>query len=255
MNKIYAMTGGATGIGAAVKQQLIDRGDQVIVIDIQASDIVADLSTTEGRANALRALEEKAPDGLDGFIPCAGLGPHTKPYSLIARVNFFGSTAMIEGVRPLLEKKKGVIVVISSNSAPLPGYSEDFIKKLLSGDEEQACKLIDTLDGQTAYGGSKRALAIWMREKSAEYMRNGVRMNAVAPGVTQTAMTDGVFNDETFGSAIKEFSEMTPYGSVAQPEMIADSILFLLGPQSEFICGSVLFVDGGTDAMLRPTEF
>ena len=51
-------------------------------------------------------------------------------------------------------------------------------------------------------------------------MRNGVRINAVAPGVTATPMTDGVFSDETFGNAIKEFNEMTPFGSMAKPEMI-----------------------------------
>ena len=115
--------------------------------------------------------------------------------------------------------------------------------------------MIDTLDGHTAYAGSKRALAQWVRKQSVEMMRNGVRMNAVAPGVTATPMTDGVFSDETFGNAIKEFNEMTPFGSMAKPEMIASAILFLLGEESQFVCGSVLFVDGGTDAMLRPEDF
>jgi NAD(P)-dependent dehydrogenase (short-subunit alcohol dehydrogenase family) len=254
-NKIYVISGGATGIGAAVKQKLLARGDHVIVIDIKDADILADLSSADGRHQALEGIQRLAPEGLDGLIPCAGLGPHVKPAELITRVNFFGSIHLIQGLRPLLEKRKGCVVAISSNSASLPGYPAEYVKSLLAADEAEACKQVSTLDGQSAYGGSKYALTVWMRKQAPAFIRSGVRMNAVAPGITRSAMTDGVFQDPVWGEAIRQFNEMTPSGDMATPDMIADSILFLLDPASRFVCGSVLFVDGGTDALLRPVNF
>jgi len=253
--KTFAIRGGATGIGAALKQLLLERGDQVIVIDLKDSDIKADLSTQHGCDYAVQQLEKMAPDGLDGFVPCAGVGPHVMPLDLIPRLNFFGAVRLIQGTKPLLMKKKGAVVVVSSNSASLPGYNKVFLEALANNNEEEALSTISALDGQTAYGGSKYALAVWMRRQAPLYMKEGVRMNAVAPGITGTAMTDGVFKDQKWGQAIKQFSEMTPYGQMATPVMIAKAILFLLDPSAEFICGSVLFVDGGTDALLRPESF
>jgi NAD(P)-dependent dehydrogenase (short-subunit alcohol dehydrogenase family) len=255
MSKIYVITGGATGIGAAVKEKLRARGDSVIVIDVKDADVIADLSTAAGRAAAGAAVHARATQGIDGFVPCAGLGPSVKPYGLITRVNYFGSISLIQNLMPLLQKRKGTIVAISSNSASLPGHNKDYVKALLENKEDAACEIIAGLDGQAAYGGSKYALAVWMRKHAPGYMRKGVRMNAVAPGITQTAMTDGVFKDPTWGDAIRQFNEMTPCGKMATPDIIADSILFLLDPVSEFVCGSVLFVDGGTDALLRPEHF
>lgn len=255
MTKQYAVTGAATGIGAAVAKQLRARGDTVITIDIKEADIVADLSTAAGRQSAVAALQVRAAGGLDGLVPCAGLGPSVKPFDLITRVNFFGTAAIVEGVRPLLAQRQGRVVLISSNSAAM-GHHKDYVKALLAGDEAEACRIIAGLDGQSAYGGSKYALAVWMRKQAPAFMKDsGVALNAVAPGITRTAMTDGVFADETWGKAIRQFSDLTPCGTMATPEMIANAIVFLLDPAAAFICGSVLFVDGGTDALLRPEQF
>ncbi len=255
MNKIYAMTGGATGIGAALKDSLRQRGDQVIVVDIKNADIIADLSTTKGRNCAIEGIEERAPDGLDGFIPCAGLGPNVKPHSLIDKVNYFSAIELIEGLKNLVRLKQGAIVAVSSNSTTLPGLNEEHLQILASGDEEAACQLIEQMDGHNAYAGSKRALAEWMRQKAPAYMAEGVRLNAVAPGMTRTPMTDKVLDDETYGQAMRDFSQSIPYGEMATPDMIADAILFLLDPASRFVCGIMLFVDGGQDALLRPNTF
>src|SRR5690554_2095516 len=96
---LYAMTGGATGIGAELRQQLTARGDQVISVDIKEGDVIADLSTAEGRAAAVAGVTELAPDGLDGFIACAGLPPIARPLSLIAQVNYFAVVATVEGLK------------------------------------------------------------------------------------------------------------------------------------------------------------
>src|SRR5690606_1778884 len=73
---LYAMTGGAAGIGAAIKAGLQAAGHEVIVADLRDADIIADLSTAEGRAAAVAGIRARAPQGLDGFVPCAGLAPN-----------------------------------------------------------------------------------------------------------------------------------------------------------------------------------
>lgn len=250
----YAMTGGATGIGAAIKQNLLDAGHNVIVVDIKDADIVADLSTGDGRQAAISAIRDAAADGLDGFVACAGLGSHVPNHALIAKVNYFGATELVTGVKDLLASKKGAVILISSNSAPMD-TSQEYVNLLLEDKEEEACKAAEGIEGQMVYSGSKQAIARWMRRNTAEYAAAGVRMNAVAPGYTETPMTEQVAKDPTYGAAIKEFVKSIPIGRPGAPEDMAKAVSFLLGPDANFICGSVLFVDGGHDAMMRPEQF
>ena len=96
---------------------------------------------------------------------------------------------------------------------------------------------------------------MWMRRNVADYAAGGVRMNAVAPGITRTAMTEEISRDEEFGEAIRQFAEITPMGGSASPAQIARAMRFLLSPEADFVCGAILFVDGGTDALMRPDNF
>ena len=71
----YVITGGTTGIGAAVRKTLLDQGHEVFNIDYKGGDYLADLSTKEGRQGAIEAVFEKYPDGIDVLICNAGVGP------------------------------------------------------------------------------------------------------------------------------------------------------------------------------------
>lgn len=251
----FAMTGGATGIGAELKRQLQADGHQVISVDIKEGDVIADLSTSEGRQAAIDGVRERASDGLDGFIPCAGLPPVAKPLSLITKVNYFAVVATVEGLRDLLEKKKGSVLIVSSNSAPMISSDDAYVEACLSGDEAAACTEIETREGHTAYAGSKRAITLWMRRNVVDYAASGVRMNAVAPGITMTPLTEQVFADEELGEVMKQFGDSVPLGGTAQPAQIASVMRFMLSPEADFVCGSVFFVDGGSDAMMRTDDF
>jgi NAD(P)-dependent dehydrogenase (short-subunit alcohol dehydrogenase family) len=253
--RTYAMTGGATGIGAELKRQLLAQGDTVISVDIKEGDIISDLSTEEGRKAAIDGVRELAPDGLDGFIPCAGLPPVAKPLSLIARVNYFAVIATVEGLRDLLVKKNGTVLLVSSNSAPMVSTDDTYVQACLAGDEQAACTEIDGRDGHTAYAGSKRAVTIWMRRNVVDYAKAGVRINAVAPGITMTPLTEQVFADAELGQVMKEFGETVPLGGAAQPVQIANVMRFMLSEEANFVCGSIFFVDGGSDAMMRTDDF
>jgi len=253
--RTYAMTGGATGIGAELRRQLLGEGHRVISVDIKGGDIVADLSTAAGRQSAVDGVRELAPDGLDGFVPCAGLPPVAQPLSTITRVNYFAVIATVEGLRDLLEERRGSVLLVSSNSAPMVSTDDSYVQMCLAGDEEGACAEIDTRDGHTAYAGSKRAVTLWMRRHVVEYAAAGVRLNAVAPGITMTPLTDRVFEDEKLGGVMKQFGESVPVGSPAQPVHIANVMRYMLSDEASYVCGSVFFVDGGSDAMLRPDDF
>ncbi|MBW2421463.1 MAG: SDR family oxidoreductase [Deltaproteobacteria bacterium] len=252
--KTYAMTGGATGIGAAIKQRLRDEGNKVIVVDIKDADVIADLSTPAGRQSAIESIRHEAGGGLDGLVTCAGLGSNVPNHPLITQVNYFGTVELIEGLKDLVAARSGAIVLISSNSAAM-NRSPEFVELLLSGEEEKALGLCESLPAQEVYSGTKKAVARWMRTRAADYAAEGIRMNAIAPGFTQTPMTDAVAKDPTYGPAIEAFKATIPVGFPGKPEDQAAATSFLLSPDARFICGSVLFVDGGHDAMSRPDQF
>lgn len=250
----YAMTGGATGIGAAVRKRLGEAGHRVVVVDLRDADIVADLSAADGRRAAIDGISQAAPEGLDGLITCAGIAGNAPDPTLIPGVNYFGSVELVEGLRPLLAARRGAVVLISSNSAPME-TDERFVELLLSGDVDGARKRAAGMEGHPVYSGSKLAVARWMRRNAPDYAKQGVRLNAVAPGYTRTPMTIEGEKDPVYGDAIRDFLASIPIGRAGEPADIAAAVTFLLGPEASFVCGSVLFVDGGHDAMLRPDSF
>ena len=252
---VYAMTGGATGIGAALKARLQSSGHDVICVDIRDADIVADLSTAEGREHAVAEVRARAADGLDGLIPCAGVPPVTQPLSLIARVNYFGVVAVVEGLKDLVAKRRGTVLLVGSNSAPMVMGDDSYVQACLEGDEDKACADIDARDGHTAYAGSKRALTMGMRRQVVAYAEMGVRINAVAPGITRTPLSEKVMSDPTLGQLMRDFADSVPWGGTAQPDQIASVMAFMLSEAADFVCGSVFFVDGGSDAMMRNDDF
>jgi len=247
--RTIAITGAATGIGAAMKRHLESEGHRVIGVDIRQSDIIADLSNAQGRQSAIENLKSVA--DLDTLITCAGLGSHVPDKAAIASVNYFGSTELVTALAPILAARDGKVVMISSNSAP-QSSDPTFVDLLLSGDEEAARQRATEIEGHPVYSGSKLAVARWMRRQCPEFARSGLRINAIAPGYIETPMTAAVANDPTYGAAIKKFVESIPVGRPGRPEDIASVVAFLLSPAADFICGSVLFVDGAHDAMMRP---
>ena len=105
----------------------------MIVVDVKEGDVVADLSDPEGRRAAIEGVRALAPDGLDGFVPCAGVGSHIKPASLIAQVNYFAVIETIEGLRDLVAKRRGSVLLVSSNSAPMLANDNPFVAACVAG--------------------------------------------------------------------------------------------------------------------------
>lgn len=251
----YAVTGAASGIGQAVVKQLKESGHEVITVDIHNADINADLSDSDQVQSVIKSIQERAPSGLDGLVPCAGLGPDFGDKPKITLVNFFAVVDMVRGLFPALSKKKGAVVLISSNSSQMMEYNQDYVESLLTENREKAVEISGTVDGQTLYGGGKHAITRWMRRVNPEYAAAGVNLNAVAPGFTETAMTRAGLEDPEYGPAMRDFVDSIPIGRPGLAEDQANAISFLLSDKASFISGSVLFIDGGHDAVFRPDSF
>jgi NAD(P)-dependent dehydrogenase (short-subunit alcohol dehydrogenase family) len=159
---------------------------------------------------------------------------------------------VLEGLRGTLAATRGAAVAVSSNSAPIPTSDNAVAAACLAGDEAAARRIAGSDAGQSIYGGSKLALARWVRRHATtpEWVGAGIRLNAVAPGAVHTPLLQGGLDHPLFGDAIRGFP--IPTGGFGTPEDVAGAIAFLLGPDARFCCGTVLFVDGGTDALFRP---
>lgn len=255
---LIAITGSRSGIGAATVALLREHGHRTISIDIADADITADLSGPEGRAKAVAAVLERCGGTLDGLVLCAGLGPVVKPHVKIAAVNYFGVVAMLDGLRGALERgsSPAAVVVSSVASAQLSWDKNPIGQALEAGDEAQISRVLAGAGdhaGQLAYAGSKNAVTVAVRRRTVEWGKAGVRLNTVAPGIVETPLLQAGLADPLYGKAISDF--VAPIGRRARPEDIAAVIEFLLGAGASYVHGAQFFVDGGSDAMSRPTQF
>lgn len=248
------VTGSASGLGAAVADRLKRADHRVIGIDRHQADIIADLATPDGREHALREASEQAQGALDGVLSCAGLGPYDEP-TAITRVNFFGAIAMLDGLRDCLARgQHPAAVAISSVGAVVEMLAiPEHLEACHAGDEARAVATIEGQPGNTAYVNAKRALAQAVRKRATEWGALGIRLNAVAPGKTETPMLDRLLDDADHAPAINALP--VPLGRSAPASEVAGAVVFLLGPDSRYVHGQVLFVDGGVDAIMRPDTF
>lgn len=248
------VTGSASGIGAATRTRLAAAGARVIGVDLRGSDVDADLGTPDGRRTAIERIGALSGGVLDGVVTCAGVGGlPDRPGSLVVSVNYFGTVEILRGLRPLLAAgERPAAVAISSNSTTaVPAAPADLVDACLSGDEGEARRIGDARGGLLAYPASKIAIARFVRRSAPtpEWIGSGIALNAIAPGVTDTPMVEETRRDPVIGPHFDRFP--IPAGRRGRPGEIAGLAAFLLGPDARFLVGSVVFADGGTDALLR----
>jgi NAD(P)-dependent dehydrogenase (short-subunit alcohol dehydrogenase family) len=252
--KTYVVSGAASGIGAATTALLRGQGDRVVTIDLHDADVVADLSTPAGRAEAVAGVQDLA-DVVHGVVPCAGLGGFTGVDSaLVVSVNFFGAVGLVRGLRTQLSAadRSSVVLLASNSITGMPGWTASVAAACLRDDESAARAAASEVDSVMVYPATKAALAWWARREGVTepWIGDGIRLNAVAPGMVATPMTEQLRADPLLGQFADSYP--TAVGRPGEPEEIATLIAFLLSDASSLMVGSVVYADGGTDAILHP---
>jgi NAD(P)-dependent dehydrogenase (short-subunit alcohol dehydrogenase family) len=258
----YAITGSASGMGRETAHRLRGEGHTVIGVDIKDADVTADLSTPHGRQEAARAVLAAAGGTLDGAVLAAGLGPSPSPDRTrqIAQVNYLGVVEPLTAWRPALAAAESakVVVVASNSSTTVPAVPGRTVRALLAHDADKAVRSVK-LFGKAAptmmYAASKIAVSQWVRRHAVlpEWAGSGVRLNALAPGAIMTPLLQEQLSNPAQAKAVRSFP--IPVGGFGDVRQMADWICFMLSDSADFLCGSVVFVDGGSDAYFRAGDW
>ncbi len=236
--KVALITGGAQGIGMAAASALAEKGYRVVVADVTVTEPPAPLAavpsmvaahldvTSRPSVDRLAAWLSSEFGRLDCLVTCAGVtGQHpsaTVPeqsWSRVLTTHVDGTFRCCQALYPLLTAAgEAAIVTVSSVAASLG------------------------LPGRLSYATAKAGIEGLTRTLAVEWARDGIRVNAVAPGWTMTppvaeAIASGVVSEDNLLAHI-------PMGRLAMPAEIARAIVFLATSESSYVSGQVLVVDG-----------
>ena len=238
---VAVVTGGASGIGAAVADRLAAEGATVAVLDLAESSAHAsfrvDLADDASVRAAVAAVAERF-GGIDVLVNNAGIGAQgtvetatDADWARVLDVNVVGTARVTRAALPHLRRSAHAAVVNTCSVAATVGLPE-----------------------RAVYSASKGAVLALTRAMAADHLREGIRVNAVNPGTADTPWVQRLLDaaDDPAQERVA-LEARQPSGRLVAPEEIADAIVHLAGPRAGSTTGTALTVDGGLQHLrLRP---
>jgi NAD(P)-dependent dehydrogenase (short-subunit alcohol dehydrogenase family) len=239
--KAYAITGGNSGIGRATARELVRRGAQVAIFGRDEQTLAAAQRELGATALAVQgdvtrrddidrffAAVGRQFDGLDGVFVNAGIAAFApidtvteEHIASLLDVNFTGAVRTIQHALPLL--RDGAAIVLNSSMHTAIG-----------------------VPGSSIYTASKAALESLARTLSAELVGRGIRVNAISPGNITTPILDRLgMSPADLAAAKAAETERVPMKRFGNADELARAVVFLLSPDSSYVLGETLVVDGG----------
>jgi 3-oxoacyl-[acyl-carrier protein] reductase len=238
MQKVYAIFGATGGIGSVLTKRLSEEGHIIYLLgrneeklerlssELSQPYLVVDATEETLVAEALKKIVEKE-GHLDGVVSLVG-SFFLKPLHLTTQKEFeevmkINTTSAFCILKHALNMMKKGSIVLSSSTAGLIG-----------------------LTNHETIAAAKAAIIGMMRSAAAYYAAKGIRINAVAPGLTRTPLTQGITSNEI---ALKASTGFHPLGRIGEPEDVAAAILWLLSDESAFVTADVIPIDGGLSSI------
>jgi NAD(P)-dependent dehydrogenase (short-subunit alcohol dehydrogenase family) len=238
-DKRIIVTAAAQGIGRATALAFEKEGAKVIATDINLEKLedlkiespnieiqLLDSTSKKAVENFARTIEE-----IDILFHAVGFVHHgtimdcsTDDFFNSVNINVYSAYLMSSFLLPkMLEQKKGNIIIVSSAASNVKGAPNRFI-----------------------YGTTKAALNGFVKALAADYVKDGIRCNAILPGTVETPSWNSRVNmaDDPI-QARKDFIDRQAMGRLAQPEEIAAMAIYLASDESSFVTGTLNLIDGG----------
>lgn len=241
---VAVVTGGASGIGAAIAAELLARGARVAAFDLDPSgcpDGVLGVSVDVSDDSSVRAGVQQVVDswgGLDILVNNAGIGAQgavdandDAEWMRVLNVNLLGVVRMTRAALPHLRRSSAAAVVNTGSIAATAGLPE-----------------------RALYSASKGAVLALTRAMAADHLREGIRVNCVNPGTADTPWIDRLLAKAADPEAERAaLDARQPHGRLVSAEEVATAVAYLASPRSGSTTGIRLAVDGGMqDLRLRP---
>ena len=238
-NRKIIVTAAAQGIGKAVALAFAREGAEVLATDVNSEkiqdldNINQNLSTSVLDATNKESVEKfcETINEVDILFHAVGFVHHgtilecdSEEFYNSININIYSAYLMSKNLLPkMLKKNKGNIIIVSSAASNVKGAPNRFI-----------------------YGTTKAALNGFVKAMAADYVKQGIRCNAILPGTVETPSWEGrVAMAEDPIQARKDFINRQAMGRLAQPEEIASLAIYLASDESEFVTGTLNLIDGG----------
>jgi NAD(P)-dependent dehydrogenase (short-subunit alcohol dehydrogenase family) len=234
------VTGGGSGIGAATVALLLERGSEVAVLDLDPSRAPDGSRRLTGDVTDDGAVREAVGtlDRMDVLVNNAGIGAigdvaadDDADWHRVLDVNVVGAVRVTRATLPLLRRSEHAAIVNTSSVLAVLG-----------------------VPNRALYSATKGALLSLTLAMAADFVRDGIRVNAVAPGTADTPWIGRLLDAADDPAAERTALERRqPIGRLVTPEEVANAIVYLASPLSSSTTGTVLGVDGGMGALRLPS--